>query len=241
MRIGLLMVANENDILERTLNLNAELVDCFFTLDGGDEPAKAICEAHPKHAGYLRDGDLDDRFPANPVDGYRQALYELAAAEYGRDNWFLLLHGDEVWTGMPADADLDAFDGFMFRLPVYFPRQGEPWDYTVHPLDQLRWHLGPGYPEFRMFHGGTDVNYDPHQHNNITPSGLSRIGFCDHPIRHYLYRSPEHQHARAARHARTGFDPGNYQHISQRGETFWSDEMIDGYMRQDYWRNLAHA
>ena len=243
MNIGLLMINGEDDVLERTLAANTEFVDCFYVLDGTlpNKTSRAICQAHAKCAGYITDADLlnHQRFPGRPVDGFRQAIYEMATGEHGHDHWFLLLHGDELWTGIPAD--LAHHQGFLFQLPLHFPRAGEEWDYSVHPLDQLRWHLAPGYPEFRMFHGGADVMWDPAQHHNVVPNGIARIGWCDHPIRHYLYRSPADQIERAARHQVTGFDPGNYQHILNGGHVYWTDEMIADYQQQPYFRDLCHA
>ena len=241
MNIGLLMVCGEDDILERTLAHNAQFVDWLYVLDGTipNSKSKAICEAHPKCAGYTRDADLDTgRYGGYPRDGWRQHLYEQAAADHGRDHWFLLLHGDELWTGLP---DTEGFDGFIFRLPFFFPREGEPWDDSVHPLDQLRWSLGPGWPEFRMFRGSPDVNFDPRQHFNVTPSGLNRIGGCDYAILHYLYRAPDAQRARAATHERSRFDPDNYQHITHGDNVYWTDEMIDAYRQQPQFRELRDA
>lgn len=241
MKIGLLMVAGEDDVLERTLAANCEFVDVFYALDGTqpNDVSRRICERHPKCAGYSTDQDLPrPRFPDRPVDGYRQAIYEWAVDDHGFENWFLLLHGDEVWTGLP---DLDTVnDGWSFPLPFYFPREGEPWDYTVHPLDQLRWHLGPGYPEFRMFFGGPRVRWLESQHFNVTPTGLTSLGWCDKPICHYLYRSPAVQQQRALQHSQSGFDPENYRHILD-GETYWTDEMIERRKTQHWFAELAYA
>lgn len=244
MNIGLLMINGENDILERTLAANCEFVDCFYALDGTvpGGTSRAICRAHPKFRGYTHDRIMATRKGYGPIprDGWRQFLYEQASAAYGRDNWFLLLHGDEVWTGLPDN--MDDHDGFMFSLPVYFPRAGEPWDNTVHPLDQLRWHLGPGYREFRMFKGGDHVNYEPQQHFNVTPAGIARIGGCDKPIRHYPYRAPKVQRERAARHEQTRFDPENYRHITDGDAVYWDDQQISGWQASnDCFRELAHA
>ncbi len=239
MNIGLLMVSHENDVLERTLAANCEFVDCFYVLDGTvpHGESEAICKTNSKCAGYQRDQDLP--YDGHPRDGWRQALYEQAAAEHGRDNWFLLLHGDEVWTGLPGAA-MAHCDGFTFRLPFYFPREGEPWDYRVHPLDQLRWSLGPGSTELRMFRGGENVNFDPQQHFNVTPSGLQRMGACVSPIRHYLYRSPDCQQERLERHLVSGFDPDNYRHVATEG-AYWSEDRIRDYQLKEPFRELTRA
>ncbi len=227
--LGLLMVNGENDVLEETLAANAELVDAFYVLDGTvpNTVSERICLAHPKCAGYTRDQDLPASYPRNPVDGYRQHLYEQAVADHGFDNWFLLLHGDEVWTQDPRDHLIDGADGYMFLLPFFFPRAGETWDYTWPALDQLQWSLGPGFPEFRMFRGGPGVRFDKSQHFNVTPAGLTSMGAMPFPINHYLYRSPMSQRARAAQHVANGFDPDNYRHITDGDHVYWTDAMIE--------------
>lgn len=240
MVIGLLMVAGEDDILEATLDSNARLVDCFYALDGSDpgSMARDIIEAHPKCAAYTHDDDLmRPRYPDRPVDGYRQHLLEQATQDHGHGHWYLLLHGDELWTGLPGEPD--AHDGWNFPLPPYFPRDGEPWDYTRGPIEQLHWHLLPGYPEFRMFRGAPGVRYIESQHFNVTPQGIQSIGWCDEPIRHYLYRAPEVQRIRAARHMRTGFDLDNYRHIITDDAVYWDDDRISSHRQHPWFQELA--
>ncbi len=228
--IGLLMINGEDDILLDTLAANTPLLDAFYVLDG-TEPntvSQRICAWNPKCKGYTQDRELLPPYPANPVDGYRQHLYEQAVDRYGYDNWFLLLHGDEVWTFDPRDIIEQApeADGFTFLLPFYFPRAGECWDDNRSPIEQLLWSLGPGFPEFRMFRGNPDVRFDPNQHNNVTPQGLRNRVNMHAEIRHYLYRSPANQRARARRHSRNGFSPDNYRRIIEDDAVYWSDEMI---------------
>lgn len=239
MFIGLLMIADEDDVLERTLNHNAKFVDKFYVLDGSVDQSRSalICCSHPKFGGYLSDDMLPKPpYPKKPVDGYRQALLDRAYDEHGYDHWFLLLHGDEMWTGLPS---MPGYDGFIFPLPFYFPREGEPWDDERHPLDQLHWNLSPGWPEFRLFRGGSNVFFDPEQHFNVTPLGLSRITHCPLPIKHYPYRAPRVQRYRAERHRLTGFDPDNYEHIRGEKGVYWTDAMIERRQRSANFTNLA--
>lgn len=241
--IGLLMVSGEDDILERTLQHNARYVDAFYVLDGTEpnDTSRAICEQHPKCAGYLTDTELKPFYGPKPRDGWRDAIHRAAVREHGPNHWFLLLHGDEVWTRDPSSI-VDGFhDGYVMPLPVFFPRDGETWDPLIHPLDQLRWHLGPGYPEFRMFRGGPNVQYHPEQHFDVRPAGIRNIGYVEAPIRHYLYRSPESQRERAARHTLTGFDPDNYRHITDADEVYWTDDRIAGLQAKPHFRELACA
>jgi len=241
--IGLLMINNEDDILEETLATNAQYVDAFYVLDGTvpNDDSKDICMAHRKCSGYTTDAWLPQEYGDKPKDGWRQHLYEQAVADHGYDNWFLLLHGDEVWTFDPRDVADDAH-GYFFLLPFYFPRAGEQWDNSQPPLEQLRWHLSPGYPEFRMFRGGEHVQFDPLQHFDVRPKGLGSIAKVPLRINHYLYRSPDQQRARAQLHQQTGFDPGNYNHIIEHDGVYWTDEMIAAYQAHPagYFTELEH-
>lgn len=220
--LGLLMINEENDILADVLRTHEWIVDGFYVLDGTtpNDESRRICEASQKCARYSTDQEAQGVYGGKPRDGWRQLIYEQAAGDHGSDNWFLLLHGDEVWTFDPHEVvqAKPSADGFVFRLPFYFPREEDGWDDTRPPLEQLHWHLSPGWPEFRMFRGGPNVHFDPGQHFDVTPRGLTNIVRCDMQIRHYPYRSPRSQHARAF----ATFDPDNYRF----GPPLWTDEMI---------------
>jgi hypothetical protein len=239
--IGLLMINGENDVLERTLAHNSEYVDAFYVLDGTvpNDESERICRAHPKCWGYRTDAQLPrPPYGDKPVCGWRQFMLEHAYADHGHDNWFLILHGDEVWTKHPKEMVTSSFDGYIYKLPFYFPREGEEWDPAVHPLDQLHWSLWPGYPEFRLFLGGEGVNFNRDQRFNTRPAGIKRAAIAPDPILHYLYRSPDAQRARAAEHARTDFDLANYLHILDDDAVYWTDEMIGRYRRKEFFTEL---
>ncbi len=230
MNVGLLMVAHENDILERVLAGHEQIVDVLYVLDGTvpNDYSARILSRSSKLAGYWTDAELPrPPYPEGTVCGYRGFIYDQAVAEIGWEHWFLELHGDEVWTFHPQEAidSHDGADGFIFPLPFYFPR--EPWREGVHALDQLHWHMTPGWPEFRLFYGGPGVGFDPAQHFNTQPGGLLNVVHDHRPIRHYPYRSPQVQRDRAQLHARTGFDPDNYRHIVDGDHVYWTDEMIE--------------
>lgn len=232
--IGLLMTCGEDDILPFTLPHNASLVDHVYALSGGDY-------VHCRNlAGVWYDNELPKPpYPEKPRDGYRQFIYEKAVQDHGFDNWFLLLHGDELWRFDPVStitAHPDA-DGLIFRLPCHVPRYD--WLPNEPVLQQLRARLEPGYPEFRMFHGNPDVRFDPYQHFNVTPHGLTDIQWASGRISHYPYRSPANQRARAQRHELTGFDPDNYRHVTDRDEVIWTDEMVARACESEWYDHLA--
>ena len=241
MFIGLLLVNEEDDILADTLAVNAPLVDCFYVLDGtvDNTHSRRVCRSFPNCAGYSRDRDVPKPpYPPRATDGYRQFMYEQAVRDHGFDHWFLLLHADETWMfhpSEPVDANADA-SGFIFRLPLFFPHIDDGWDDSRPPLDQLRRHLAPGWPEFRMFRGNPEVAFDPGQHFNVVPYGLAgRIASGVWRINHYPFRSPRSQEIRA----KAGFDPDNYALVDRWA--LWTDETVAHYQQNDCYRELRDA
>lgn len=241
--IGLLMISHEDDVLEAVISEHVKIVEAFYVLDGTSPvvDSEAICRSFRQCAGYTHDLDLPPEYGTVPRDGWRQHLYEQAVADNGYDNWFLILHGDELWTFDPAHVveSRAGADGFVFPLPCYFPR--DEWDYTRTPFEQLAWHLAPGWPEFRMFRGAPHVHYDVHQHFDVTPRGLRHIVRINHPIKHYPYRSPEVQRQRAARHVQTGFDPDNYRHVLDGDAVIWDDETIARFRSSPHLREVVRG
>lgn len=219
MNIGLLLVNQEDDILAEILERHEQIIDCFYALDGTPDNAysRDVLSSSEKCAGYL----TDDEIGGPIVCGIRQVLHDLAVEEHGPDHCFLILHGDEIWQATPEEiiADHPGADGFVLRLPFYVPR--DEWDYNLTPFEQLVWSFRPGWPEFRMFLGGEGVRYDRGQYMNTQPGGLCSVVWTNHTIKHYPYRSPESQRARAT----AGLDPDNYRHAAA-GRFYWTDEMV---------------
>lgn len=238
--IGLLMICDEDDILADVLRGHGKITDAIYVLDGSDPNgvSAALCQ---EYAGYFTDREVPESYPVHPTDGYRQFIYEKARAEHGPGNWFLELHGDEVWTFDPRAvvAEHPGADGFIFRLPFFFPHIDEGWDVARSPLEQLHYRLGPGWPEFRMFRGGTNVGFDPAQHFDTQPSGLRNVVRSEREILHYPFRAPDDQRARAARHALTGFDPDNYQHILSDDRVLWDEDLIHRYRSNQHFAEMT--
>ena len=226
MLIGLLMVKAEDDILAETLPLNLRYVDTAYALTD-------TWIDDPKVAGQWSDDDLPSFYPRPTTEGARGFLYEHAVAAHGPDHWFVLLHADEVWQIDPRTVILEHrdADGFRFLLPFYLPR--EPWDDSRGVLEQLRWRLEPGWPEFRLFHGGPDVRFTAEQHFDSAPGGLRRVIQTTHQILHYPFRSPASQQARAA----ATWDPDNYHLI--RPDGVFDDAMVAHYLESPHYNQIV--
>lgn len=227
--IALLMVGDGDlAILKETLPRNEHTFDVLYALCFTEEIADYL-RPHPKCALAVSHEDVGYDLPA--TDGWRQAVYAPAAADHGTDNLFTLLNADEVWPFDPRSIPGAQDDGervFMFRLPMFFTRHGEPWDETQPALDQLRWSFRPGWPEARMFHGGPTARFDPvrHYHCIPFPAGIPVV-WTGLEIEHYPYRGPSDYAYK--REASRSFSPANYGYDSP----FWTPEMIDRVLRHD--------
>lgn len=231
MNIGLLMIRDENDILNDTLAINARLVDVFYVLDGSKDAfiARDICAKFDNCARVFRDSGV-------VTDSSRQLLLDAAREDHGDNHWYLLLHGDELWTFDPSDVvdNHPAAEGFEFRLPFAFPRR---WDSQRTAFEQLTEFAGPGWPEFRMFRDQPGVHYVAGRHHECKPEGVDIVFRVEgHWILHYPYRSPQHQRERAR--TRRVWSPENYQHISAGG-VFWNDDMLAD-LRSEHYTWIAH-
>ncbi len=234
MFIGLLVTACDEDIVADVLKRSEARPDALYVLDGSDTRAHL-----PLVNGYWRDEEVP--YSGHMRCGWRQFLYEKAVADHGYDHWFLILHSDEVWTFEPRRIlrHWPRADVLRFRASCYFPREGEEWDYETPALDQLKWNLGPGWDEARMFHGNPKAAYEPSQHFVVTPKGLNISVQTELEIKHYPFRSPESQRRRAELHKQTEFNLGNHQHVLD-GHVYWDDERIAQWQQYDCFRELRH-
>jgi hypothetical protein len=228
--IGLMLTKDDGDVLHETLPHNLAYLDALYILDGTAPRTNGV----PSTAMYTHEADLPGEYTGPPCDGWRQFLYEQAVADHGYTNWFLLIHSDELWTTDPRLIVDNQHDGYIFQLPFFFPRVGEQWDYFRSPLEQLHWHLGPGWPEFRMFRGSPETQFQRNQHFNVTPSGITNMKACCQPILHFPYRAPESQKHRA----NSTFDPDNYAHVRDRSAVYWNDDMIAEQQKRQWFPYL---
>jgi hypothetical protein len=219
-----MLVRNENDVLAQVLKEHLRLVDHVYILDGtteGADEARRICqELGGDCVSFYREDELPAHYPRPIKDGCRQFLVERARADYGCTGWFVLLHGDEIFVDAPADIvavakpDVDIIE--VESLLFFLHRSQEPFVFRPGTAlaEQICWYSGPGYPEVRLVRNRPDCNYDPGQHSDLVPNGLSGRLRTSFKIRHYPYRAVDQQRRRAEDRTNvTGFSPGTYQHV----------------------------
>ncbi len=223
--LGIMLIRNENDILMEVLREHVRHCDHIFILDGATEDpetSRAICKSFPA-VSYFLESELPALYSRPIRDGARQFLLDQARRAYGENRgWFVLLHGDEIFVDSPQDI-ISSYDPFADCLAVdsllyFLHRDQKPfvWDDNKPLAEQIRWYAGPGWPEIRMFRNRTGVGYEPAQHSNLLPRGISSAFKTNFKLKHYPYRSPKSQAARATDRTQiTGFSPGTYRHVLQ--------------------------
>jgi len=201
--IGLMMVRNEIDIIERYI----EHIDSFgiypvLVLDDSNDGTYERLRDWPRVKYIVKQKTLygDQR----PCDGMRQCLLEYAQRNYGYEGWFHLLHPDEFFWDDPImmaeETDAYGRDQVNWHTMYFF----------LHPEDDLSNGLpvyySPGTIEERQFKNKSGLYYHPLQDHKTTPHGLSGQHLPFGPIiRHYPLRNPQQAQARAKDRLATGF------------------------------------
>ncbi len=224
--IGILMIRNENDVLEETLQNITQFYDRIFVLDGTEPESElrvseAILRSFPEVTFIMRDADTDGPFPIR--DGARHYLLEEVRRQYGVGNWIGVLHGDEFYSRDPRPfiALLDPA-----KVPII---QARLCHFFLHTDDKATWeerkdkpvqdrithYMWPGTPENRLFYDDGRCRYDPRRHKMIVPygAGARRMRFDHLVIKQYNYRTPEQMHERAAQRLDSDWQVHHYGHI----------------------------
>jgi hypothetical protein len=236
--IGLMLIRNENDILAQVLREHLRFADHIFVLDGTteapDETRRICCELGGERLSFHTEDELPAGYPRPIRDGCRQFLVERARERFGCAGWFVLLHADEIFVESPADivrlhgATTDIIE--VKSLLYFIHREQAPFVYRPQlPLDQqIYWYSGPGYPEVRLVRNREGCHYDPGQHFDLVPRGLSERIKTAFRVRHYPYRDAPQQERRAIdRTEVTGFSPSTYRHVLER--KYYLDEEFFHY------------
>ncbi|UCH26771.1 MAG: glycosyltransferase family 2 protein [Trueperaceae bacterium] len=203
-----MMTYNEADVIEETMEANRKFVDCIFALDGSDDGTDKILQKYPEVELLVRDREIS---PNGPIrDYHRQVLLEAARERYGPDNWFTLLHGDEIYHDNPRKiaelADRQGAQRVNWAVMQFFPHQNDvPLDLTLPIQERIRWY-SPFWIEIRQFKGNKRTRYRDGSHGRVIPDGVGWRPYTKTPIlKHYPFRSPEQVKMWQEVKARRGF------------------------------------
>ena len=202
--IGLMMIRNEHDVLAEALRNHSCFCRAIYVLDGSRGEAqiatREICERFPKVEGYWHDDETGYEQPLR--DGARQLLLERAREAHGLNNWFALLHGDELW-GEDPRPKLEIPDrpcAVLTQLYHFFPHSSDrdSWSFPGNGAIEAtaRWYMMPPGKEHRLFFDTGEHNYEVTQHSRTIPPGIPETTLPI-AIKHYSYRTPEQAYQRA--------------------------------------------
>lgn len=227
------MIRNEHDMLAEALRNHSCFCQTIFVLDGSRGDAQVatreICESFPKVAGYWHDDDTGYQQPLR--DGARQFLLERAREIHGLNNWYALLHGDELW-GEDPRPKLEIPDhpyAVVIQLYHFFPHSSErdSWSFPANGSIEAtsKWYMLPPGREHRLFFDTGEHNYEVSLHSRTIPSTLQRHIRLPISIKQYNYRTPEQAYDRAQERRDSGWQENHYQHLLNGPEGFFIDSL----------------
>jgi hypothetical protein len=230
--IGLMMIRDEQDMLAEALNNHSMFCRAIFVLDGSRGRARAetkrILGDFSVVAGYWHDDDTGYEQPLR--DGARQYLLERSRESHGLNNWYAVLHGDELWCRDPRELlhIPDEACGVLTQLYHFFPHKSErdTWSYPGSGSIEKssRWYMMPPGKERRLFYDTGTHNYVPEQHRTTVPPNLPELTLPI-PIKQYNYRTPGQAHHRAANRKATGWQENHYHHLVNDAQKFFVDTL----------------
>lgn len=231
-----MLIRDEQDMLEEAFANHLKFCDAIFVLDGTIGPegdvSRAICE--PKVAGYWRDEETGyDRI----VCGSRQFLLDKARQRMGLNNWYVVLHGDEIWGSDPRSLMIGK-DPIAYRVKFhhFFPHvsQKDCWEFGEKSIEECsKWYMTPYTPEARIFFDA-GLNYDISRHFYTIPIGLDTKQ-TELIVKSYNYRSPEQAHRRAVGRKATGWQTNHYAHLLDSPNRFFIESLAEDGMKWNGW------
>lgn len=237
--IGILMIRDEQDVLEEALQNHTKFCDVIFVLDGTDGENKRIseeiCRSFSKVHGYWTD---DDTGYAKPLrDGARQFLLERARGKFGANNWYVILHGDEIWGQDPryfVDSKPSEMDGISVDLYHFFPHDSErnSWDFKegISSIETIsKWYMSPPITEHRLFYDSGEKNFTISRHSRVIPDEV-QLYHSGIVVKQYNYRSPQQAHKRAMQRRDSRWQYNHYQHLLDGPDSFFIETLVsDNY------------
>ena len=204
--IGLMMVRNEIDVIEKYMDHILQWINLILVLDDSDDGTYEYLEKQPQVKYIVKQKTL--YFDERPNDGMRQCLLSYAQRNYGYGGWFHLLHPDEFfWDNPIAIAEEAEAQGVeqVNSHSMYFFYHTSQKDIPIKELGWPVWY-SPGTIEERQFKNKPGLIYHAMQDHKCTPHGLNGSLLLFAPIiRHYPLRSPEQALARARDRLATQF------------------------------------
>lgn len=204
--IGLMMVRNEIDVIEKYMEHIKSWFSLILVLDDSDDGTYEFLERQPQVKYLVKQKTI--YFDERPNDGIRQCLLEYAQRNYGYGGWFHLLHPDEFFWDNPIaiaeEAEAQGVDRVNWHSMYFFYHTSQK-DIPISELGWPTWY-SPGTIEERQFRNKPGLIYHAMQDHYCLPYGLKDTRLLFNPIIcHYPLRSPSQALARARDRLNTGF------------------------------------
>jgi hypothetical protein len=233
--VGLMLIKDEQDVLEETLSNHLKFCDMIFVLDGtiGTDRDISYSICRDKVYGYWTDEEVGRTIR----DGSRQFLLDKARDVVGSNNWYVVLHGDEIWGSDPRPLMMDEHEiAYAVKFYHFFPHisQRSCWEFGKKSIEKCcEWYMVPPTPEVRIFFDA-GLNYDYSKHSRTVPIGL-RVEQSDLIVKSYNYRSPEQAHRRAVDRKITGWQTNHYAHLLDSADGFFVSSLAENNMKWNGW------
>jgi hypothetical protein len=238
--IGLMMIRDEQDMLREAIRNHVIFCDSMLVLDGTEGPervaSESICRSFEQVKEYWTDADTAYERPLR--DGARQFLLERGRSLFGKGNWYVVLHGDEIWGQDPRPhLDLQPTDtqGIAIDLYHFFPHvsQRGAWNFapdrsSIEALAQ--WYMLPPVWEDRLFFDSGEFDYEITRHSRTIPAGIQPRK-TSLVVKQYNYRSPGQSHKRAIGRSQSDWQENHYRHLLDSADDFFVEtlERDDGH------------
>jgi len=187
------MTYNDDDIIEEMMKSNQKYFDKIFVLDGSNDKTEEIIRSFDNVKYFLKDQDI---YPNRKIaDGARQFLIEKAQEMYGKEGWFTLLHGDEIFVDDPNEvaerAEKAKAERINWHSLNFFLHASQKETYNPNmPIQEQVIYYNPGTLEIRQFRNKPNIYYNLNQVYNVVPTGIGLKTLFDFPIfKHYVTRS----------------------------------------------------
>lgn len=232
--IGLLLIRDEQDMLDEALRNHTLFCDMILVLDGtegaGQVQSEAICRSFRQVREYWRDAETGYELPLR--DGARQFLLDRARAMFGQPNWYVVLHGDELWGRDPRPLlahEPKECAGISVDLYHFFPHVSEraTWNFgagstSIEALS--RWYMMPPIVEQRLFADTGSSDYAVDQHSRTIPDGIG-VRHENLAVKQYNYRTPMQAHQRALQRRDAQWQENHYQHLIPGPDNFFVETL----------------
>ncbi|MDI6787971.1 MAG: hypothetical protein QME51_06330, partial [Planctomycetota bacterium] len=245
--IGLLLSADDQDIIEEVMTKYSKQFDTIFCLDRGRDNSIDIIRSFKKVEYAVTDQEIGIDGTLLK-DGKRQLLLSRIQDKYGYDGWIFPIHSDEIYHGdlshliEAAQSDQANVVNCMVAHFIMHPNEAgeiDKEDAQQSIQERRKWYF-LGQCEISGFKNQKGLYYNFFEHMRVLPHGFYPVVTCSKVIirKHYNMRSPTQLRERIEDRIKTGWQPAynsikdiyitNPNQIITAGQIYSAIELFDG-------------